>query len=278
MATYYLNADTGNDTTGSGTSGSPWKTISKAHTSATSGDTIICQSSTAAYTWSSQTFTKNLTIQGVNSDATGVVFDALGAAFNWYIQSILTFYYITFKNATGLYDPFYINTASKSATFYNCKFQDLATTNNGGFFSIFLIDSVNSCSYNFYNCTFINMESTVASPTVNSIFGYYNTSGSSLVLRNCVFHWESGVYAPGVFFDGSATITAKNSVYYNVSGNTARMTGIGSSSSSYNDYYTMTSAPSGTGDITSDPLFVDAANYNYNLRPTSPCINAGTLV
>jgi len=80
MPTYYINADTGNDSTGTGTSGAPWKTISKAHTSAAAGDTIICQDSVAAYTWGNQTFTKGLTIQGQRDNGSGAVFDALNVA------------------------------------------------------------------------------------------------------------------------------------------------------------------------------------------------------
>jgi hypothetical protein len=30
--------------------------------------------------------------------------------------------------------------------------------------------------------------------------------------------------------------------------------------------------------ITTDPLFVDAANSNFNLRPTSPCIDTGVII
>lgn len=40
MATYYVNASTGNDTTGDGSSGTPWATMAKADATATAGDTI----------------------------------------------------------------------------------------------------------------------------------------------------------------------------------------------------------------------------------------------
>ena len=56
---YYLNADTGDDSTGDGSSSTPWLTISKAHTEASSGDTIICQDSTAEYAFSTIIFTKS---------------------------------------------------------------------------------------------------------------------------------------------------------------------------------------------------------------------------
>ena len=39
----------------------------------------------------------------------------------------------------------------------------------------------------------------------------------------------------------------------------------------YNTYY----PEGGAGNINADPLFVDAANGNYTLQPSSPCINAG---
>jgi hypothetical protein len=47
----------------------------------------------------------------------------------------------------------------------------------------------------------------------------------------------------------------------------------------YSDVYNFTNTPTlGTGTITSDPLMVDPANANFGLRPTSPCINTGTLI
>ena len=46
MATYYINADTGDDTTGDGSSALPWATLSKGITGSASGDTIFAQNST----------------------------------------------------------------------------------------------------------------------------------------------------------------------------------------------------------------------------------------
>lgn len=45
MATYYV-AGTGNDTTGTGATGNPWRSLNKAHTSSANGDTIIVRNGT----------------------------------------------------------------------------------------------------------------------------------------------------------------------------------------------------------------------------------------
>jgi len=82
-ATIYSNSSTGNDTTGDGTSGTPYKTFTKAYTESTAGDTIDL---TGTFTWSdadetgdSSTYetgylgfeiTKDLTIQGHGADQT----------------------------------------------------------------------------------------------------------------------------------------------------------------------------------------------------------------
>ena len=51
MAIYYINSVSGNDTTGTGAAGAPWLTMSKAHTSSATGDTIILQPASAVYTF-----------------------------------------------------------------------------------------------------------------------------------------------------------------------------------------------------------------------------------
>jgi len=77
-ATLYVNSSTGNDTTGDGSSGNPYKTFTKAYTSASAGDTVNL---TGTFTWTDATETgdaattgytlgKNLTLEGQGSDQT----------------------------------------------------------------------------------------------------------------------------------------------------------------------------------------------------------------
>jgi hypothetical protein len=46
----------------------------------------------------------------------------------------------------------------------------------------------------------------------------------------------------------------------------------------YSCYYNFVDPPAGSNNINSDPLLIDPAANNYNLSPTSPCIDAGTLI
>jgi len=84
-ATIYTNSSTGNDTTGDGTSGTPYATFHKAYTEASAGDTI---DATGTFDWtdadetgdattSGYTFAKNLTIQGGGPSTT--IFQAASA-------------------------------------------------------------------------------------------------------------------------------------------------------------------------------------------------------
>ncbi|MDX9893099.1 MAG: choice-of-anchor Q domain-containing protein [Patescibacteria group bacterium] len=77
-ATIYINSSAGNDSSGDGSFGSPYKTFHKGYTSASSGDTLDL---TGTFTWTDAdeagdvqttgyTISKNLTIQGQAADTT----------------------------------------------------------------------------------------------------------------------------------------------------------------------------------------------------------------
>jgi hypothetical protein len=77
-ATIYVDSDTGNDTTGDGTSGAPYKTFHKGYTEASAGDTLDID---GTFSWtdadetgdastSGYTISKNLTISGSGPDTT----------------------------------------------------------------------------------------------------------------------------------------------------------------------------------------------------------------
>src|SRR5437868_9879647 len=77
---YYVNASTGNDTTGNGTVGTPWKTIKKGMAVATSGDIIYVAAGTYDTT-NGETFpiTVKSGVQLIGAGATTTIIDANGA-------------------------------------------------------------------------------------------------------------------------------------------------------------------------------------------------------
>ena len=75
-------------------------------------------------------------------------------------------------------------------------------------------------------------------------------------------------------------VNMKNNIFYKVAGGLSYTIASGSTGLTYenNCAYNMSGVPTGSNNITSDPLFIDFAGGNYNLRPTSPCIDTGTIV
>lgn len=105
-ATIYSNSSTGDDATGSGTSGAPYKTFHKAYTSASSGDTINL---TGTFTWtdaaetgdaatSGYTLSKNLTIQGQGADVTTVQAHASDNTADRRVFTVANTYAVTFND------------------------------------------------------------------------------------------------------------------------------------------------------------------------------------
>lgn len=286
MATYYISP-TGNDTTGNGSSGTPWATIAKAITGSTNGDTIICKNGT--YTWVNQTVFNERTIQAETNGL--VIFDASSTEVNWVPGTNVTITGLVFKNANNTGDGKSIFVGDNKGaslrvvvTFNNCQFINLAASNThfGAHFNISRLggSQVGNHTMTFNNCLFVNPSSTFTNSGI--LFNAYSISPNTVTytFNNTTFYLAT---------TGTARITnivtstggaacygvTKNSIIYNGSGNTLTA---GITTSNYTDAYLVTGMPAGTGNITTDPLFVDAANGNFNLRPTSPCIDTGTLV
>lgn len=267
MATYYINADTGNDTTGDGSQGNPWLTLSKANSSSTSGDTIFCQSATNAYVLISLLTLTNKTIIGENRNQ--VVFTTNGiSSSNGY-----------FRAATG-----------STNTIKNVKFYNIASS--GSYNKIFESFGV----FNFENCVFDTITADtimgVSSGTFNvSMCLFYNFSASVFFIRtnakfniyNNVFVFEntSSVFITRLDSGGDITNLINNILFSSQLNNISIFTS-GVTIGDFNNNClsgNFTSVPSGFNNlINTDPLFIDPANRNYNLSPSSPCIDAGTLV
>lgn len=282
MSVFYISPS-GNDTTGDGSSSTPWATISKAHTSASSGDTIICKDGT--YTWVSQTFTKNLTIQAENNGL--AIFDGGDAILGWIASTILTLTGIVFRNA--LANGPIIATGNTTLTMTLCQLIDIqASGSSNSIIGPFASSGAITSTITLLSCLLSNIRS--RDSAIISLF--YTRSGSAhvnYVFNNCIFYFSAALpfkiaYLFGQHNNNDVTVvTMKNTIIYNNWGTTLNFHydpyGIPVLFYlSYSDFYLLTGVPSGTANITSDPLFVDAANGVFDLRPTSPCINTGTLV
>jgi len=288
---YYLNADTG-DNANAGTSALPWETMVYAHTTASSGDTIICQDSTEHYAFANITFAKDLIIQGESNDASGAVFDGEGGTtLSWKMTGgghTIVIENLTFEDTIAQFTSL-INFSGdiNTATIKGCMFRDIGTNaskNNG----LGLIGSGNIGSY-------INV--TVENCIFNDIYPYQNSldgcifssrgwgANSSYTIKGCTCYFKSTEYDEQSIFNYQAdpyiTTTVTNCIFSNETGGTVKFDledTLNGFTITYSDFYNISTPPDyGDGVITSDPLFVDSANGNFNLRPSSPCFDTATL-
>lgn len=223
----------------------------------------------------------------MNTDASGVVFDAGGTAVRWHTSAtptiVLDIKYITFQNATKPSDGTYQNIISSHLiTVSNCIFKDIihptgsGSSASGGIVGAEYKSGANVNAVLVQNCLFYNL--TGGSPTI-SISLHSLDTGTHYWYNNTIY--ADGTYTTGNIFCHAALASVdmrkKNNIIYSTS-SVAFNSGAGAPTVQYNSTYNLTSVPSGTGNITADPLFVDAPNDNFNLRPTSPCIDTGVLL
>lgn len=272
MSTYYISP-TGNDTTGNGSLANPWLTLNKAYTSSAAGDTIQCAAGT--YTFVTATMSTGRTLQA----ATGatVVFDGGAADVNWKIGGNWTITGIKFQNIAESNTVFYpiigytnVSGVAGTCTFTDCTFTNLTVRSDTASYCSVLGTFANSGAFVCNTCLFYNIK-----PVAGGVYGkLFTRDDLTVTLNGCTIAFVSLTDNFNWIGDGVVTLIIKNTIIYNGSGKT--VTGA-AATATYSDIYGITSPPTlGAGCITSDPLFVDAANANFRLRPTSPCLNTGT--
>lgn len=281
MATVYLSPS-GNDSNTYAQAqnpATPWATPGKVQTSAANGDTVIMAAGT--YTFASITFTKNFTFQAASGAA--VILDAGGADVTWRIGSATVTSFsvtgLTFQNAAVsnmMFDFTYAASSVFTAT--NCKF--LNNTLKADYKALFSnTDNPTTMTLNFTNCLFSGNVCN-ASYVHTGLFGEVAVS-ATYNLTGCTIDIPASANPLQKIFlkQNVLNLTVKNTIIRNSSGATVTWSSgtLTSTTVSYSDFYLVTSSPSGTGIITSDPLFCDIANSNFNLRPTSPCLDTGSL-
>lgn len=283
MATVYLSP-TGDDSRSYATaqnSATPWATLGKVNSSATTGDTVEMAAGT--YSAENVTFGKNFTINGAalsNGRPTTIINSATTNK-QWTLTGrTVSISRIWFDNVASADGYFYFGVGAGGLTVTNCYFSI-----TGGMYGSVLSLTTTSATATFTSCVFyVNTASAII------LFSLYAPGSAVLLsLYNNVFYLNQFNTTYGIVYllSANAGLTAKNNIMQNQSGVSARFTyNAGSAPTptiSYNCFYAGSGAitfdvGSSVNGITSDPLFVDPANGNFNLRPTSPCLDAGTLI
>lgn len=297
MTTHYIAPTThattpGNDTTGTGSSAMPWATISKAHTMAASGDTIICKAGT--YTWSNQTFSKTLTVQGesipaYNSTAKtwgGVVFDGATVQTRWINSAAITLRNLIFTNIINTTLSVFDVNASLSLA--GCVLHNI---NHRAYYQItpgfFDLDSFSN-TLSLLGCVFFNNPTNGGTDSIESE-GYISLASGSpiIVISNCVFYDAAHRHLIFLLANiATSTIIAKNNIFYSSAGIMSRLVGVfsdtnpttGTRTFSNNTYVGWSNNQTDANANASSPQFIDPANGDFNIRPGSPAVNSGVAL
>lgn len=294
MTIYYISPS-GSDSTGAGTLGNPWATLSKFRTSMTAGDTCILLD--GVYTHAnnfSQAFTAACTLQAQNRGA-AIIDGAFGYSAGLSLAATTTISGLCFTRFSSATTGYILAAAANSVTLnvQNCKIY--STGGSGGLFgngggiigctspgyTNVTLNVIASAFYDIYNYNGVAATSCIFRPT-NGVGGALNITACVIALST---PGGSNTNLTSAIICGSpnnTTQTIKNSIFYRT-GNTDALSYSNTTalvrSHTYSCFYgSWTYNTVGTGSITTDPLFVDPANFNFNLRPASPCIDTGTLV
>ena len=277
MTTYYISP-TGDDVTGDGSSSNPWATVLHFLQNCASGDELICKNGIyTAETVTQSYFNKTVTISGESTE--GVIFDAGGGVAYWQLNDgdfTITLNDLVFDN----YDNSSMNASvfacRTELTLNRCIFRNITVYDTGFGGGLFGFSNWNLTgtggTFIMNSCVLHNITS------LDGLHGVFHTSVRAVpfVITNSVFNECNVIFKKNSVEAIEPIIT--NCIFRSSVSKLFTSNDAGIWTISYTDTYNYTSVPAGLNNITSDPLFVDALNGNFNLRPTSPCISAGTLI
>jgi len=280
MATVYIKPGTG---TGTGTASDPYffSQLSSAETAAGSGGTILFTDGT--YTISSvlQLGASNVAYESVNSRQ--AVFDfqssttyglELGRSADSYAgfsMKGLVFDNLGRTSNNGAVD---VEIASgQLLTVNECDFLDMESTYKA------IVGSGASTNVGAMNATFTGCVFTGSTSTADVDFFRYrlSTPSHNLTLNNCTCIFTNNSTNQFFITTTTGSVTVKNSILLADGSGTTTLGTATTFTESNNCYYNIgESADAANSIIVDDPQFVDSTTGDYRLRPSSPCINAGT--
>lgn len=273
MATVYIKPGSG---TGTGTLADPYffDQLGTAETAAGSGGKILFTDGTYTQGSALSLGASNVTYEALNAKQAILEFGSshrldLGRSSDSFAGFSLKG--LVFQNiASGVAGASELEIASgQLLTCEDCSFLNVSS----GSRSVF--GSGNTSNTGAMNATFTGCIFTCDTSSTAPFFGYRVAATHALTLNNCTLNFLGTGTA--VFLKSSqGTFTVKNSIL--LSGGSNKTLGAPSPfTESNNCYYNIgESADAANAIIVNDPLFVDSTAGDFRLRPSSPCINAGT--
>jgi hypothetical protein len=249
--TVYVNSTTGNDATGNGTSGSPYKTFYKGYTIASTGNTINL---TGTFTWTDAgetgdaattgyTISKNLTITGQGAGVTIIQSAATENTADRRVFTLGSGYSVTIQNLTIRNG--YITNSSGAAAIYlggstvfslsnctiernNINYNDGDGRYQGGAIQIYYLSTG---SVNIDKCLFQYNSNTGGSSNSGGAIHWmdWSTNTGLITITNSTFNNNTSVYGSAIFARSSRS-TISNSTFSNNTGGTTLYYSCGSSS------------------------------------------------
>jgi len=261
--------------TESGTFAEPYNTFSEAHTAVSDGGVIAVKAGTHQDELVSMT-TKDITIVGTGHDA---ILEKSANGIYVTVSANVTFIDLTLKSTfSGTSGAFFVvggTSGSTLVTLRGCK-----CVNTSSVFDGFISGTNNgSGDLSVSNCIFEVQGSHADRGAVlrTWLFG----SLGDVTFNACTIKLTGGSSANFLGFQrfGTSTYTIKNTIFVGYTGSETLMASTsGQAGTLVDNYncYSNTGHSGGTNNIFQDPQFVDSANSDYRLRPTSPCIGAAT--
>jgi hypothetical protein len=300
MATVYLSP-TGSDSytyTQAQNPATPWQTFAKVNSSATSGDTVICAAGefilTATLTWSKSFYIYGAALDPTTRRPTTIVkhttpidgqlfINLTGLTHTW---SRVLFTGVGPANPTSAqYSVLRTDASGATLILEDCWFDEvLLGTASGNQVVVGKRYTTGSLYLSLRRCVFNNCRGMNGVPSTGLITANLYDSTDIVEIINCVISQTSTTYPPVRFINNmnnTGKIRVVNSIFYNNTGSSIPLfysTTYGIEYYRNSVAYNMTNVPTGTGNLTSDPKFVDAVNKKFWLAPDSPCLGAGTVV